>query len=113
MNAISLACVWGAVLGDKDADDAPVASTMFNVDVTSLQLNKAKPKHAYITAEARRALKKRCQSVSVTKTVPKYRCIKLMTLINAQGDLISTTAILKDSHIPKVALWKVIINPNP
>ena len=82
---------------------------MFNVDMTSLQLNKSKPKQAYVTLAACRALKKRCQSVSVTKKIPKYRCIKLMTLINAQGDLIATVAVLKDSNIQETALWKVIM----
>ena len=99
--------MWGAVLGDEKDPDAPVSSTIFNVDVTSLELNKDEPGTANITPEARDMLYERCQSVSITKDTLKYRSIKLMTMINANGDLVASVAILKDSNVENEALWNV------
>lgn len=106
-NPISLVCIVGAALGDVSEPDRPVPSTIYNVDVTSLEHGRDEQAEAMITEEALRELKKINLAPTVVQPQPQYRCSKLMTLINAQGHLCASIVVIKDEGVSRQNLYKV------
>jgi hypothetical protein len=109
-NAISLAATYGAILGDPSDPDRPVPSTIFNVDVTSLNLGEAIVETALADGEEQEVLKRKGLNASQTKNEKKYRTAKVMTLISAQGTLDATIVIIKDDTLKQERLQPVSNN---
>lgn len=106
-NAISLAATYGAILGDPSDPDRPVPSTIFNVDVTSLNLGEAIVETALADGEEQEVLKRKGLNASQTKNEKKYRTAKVMTLISAQGTLDATIVIIKDDTLKQERLFSL------
>ena len=105
INAISLGGVYGAILGT--GNDRPEPETIFNTDVTSLEIGKGDAPAIFTSIGARKELKDHRRGSTVVKKTPKYRTIKLMTTTSAAGALLCTVAIIKDTNIKSLEKWKV------
>jgi hypothetical protein len=109
LTSISLVVVWRAVLGNRgDSREARDCCT-WNVDVTSVLINNTLDLTVLVPAAAVKALDKACLGVTVTANEGQARSAKLMTLINAAGELAATIVIIKEAKAPKMSLTKVCI----
>jgi hypothetical protein len=106
-NSLSLAAIYGAILGDADDPTKPIAATIFNVDVTSVELGRDHEVEALITEEAIRLIREHNLSITVTAAKEKYRTAKVMTLVNAAGSLCCTLVIIKDRDLERADPWVV------
>ena len=107
-NAISFAGVIGAVCGNAGDDIQPEAIN--NTDITSIVLNGWDNKvAAFVTRASRKLMKLKRLGSTITKNKHKRRSIKLMTTINAAGNLTSTIAMIKDRNFKKLKMWQVCL----
>jgi len=95
------------MLDAEQGASSPVGSTIWNCDVTSIQLGKDVEAEAIITENAQRLIKAHNLSVTVTQAQTQYRCCKLMTLVNASGILAATIIILKDRELKELKCYQV------
>lgn len=104
---ISLAAVWGAVMDSTKDKDEVQPWSVFNVDVTSVELGLDPPPMVMVSPTASAKLKKANLGVTVTAPEKQYRSAKLMTIINAYGELNACVCIIKDDKLQNLTLHQV------
>jgi hypothetical protein len=105
---ISAAALFQAVLGQEGEGNKPVASTMFNVDVTSFEMNNGGSQPIFVTREALEELEQKCLSPNFTEDKLQRRGCSLMTLVSAAGTLDAAIVTIRDETVVAHQLHKVL-----